>query len=246
MAPKMVTTRSKVPFSMPARSLASPSRNRQLARPAACARALPASTRLRAMSTPRTSAPSLAAGSAVVPSPQPRSSTSSPLVMPSSLTSASPLSRMLAAIRVKSPFSQSALFGFIGPVPSVDAHDELLTRWCDGDLPQTFPRRRPLSDDDRRTSDDVRRHHDVDAGGTGAEARREPAGEQRVLSSGLHITQRAQKHAAVVGRGAATQSMRVRRRVDRHVHDMQRREVGARLEYPIDVNALLGQCPGLV
>ena len=34
--------------------------------------------------------------------------------MPRSLTSASPLSRMLAAMRVKSPFSHSALFGFIG------------------------------------------------------------------------------------------------------------------------------------
>ena len=28
-------------------------------------------------------------------------------------TSASPLSRMLSAMRVKSPFSQSALFGFV-------------------------------------------------------------------------------------------------------------------------------------
>ena len=65
------------------------------------------------MSTPSTLAPSMAAGSAVVPSPHPRSRTSSPLVMPSSLTSASPLSRMLSAMRVKSPFSQSALFGFI-------------------------------------------------------------------------------------------------------------------------------------
>ena len=34
--------------------------------------------------------------------------------MPSRWTSASPLSRMLSAMRVKSPFSQSALFGFIG------------------------------------------------------------------------------------------------------------------------------------
>ena len=46
------------------------------------------------MSTPSTSAPSLAAGNAVVPSPHPRSSTLSPLVTPSPLTSASPLSRM--------------------------------------------------------------------------------------------------------------------------------------------------------
>ncbi len=37
-----------------------------------------------------------------------------PGVMPRSATSFSPLSRMLAAMRVKSPFSQSALFGFIG------------------------------------------------------------------------------------------------------------------------------------
>ena len=73
----------------------------------------PASTRLLAISTPRTLAPSRAAGSAVVPSPHPRSRTSSPLVMPSSLTSASPLSLMLSAMRVKSPFSQSALFAFM-------------------------------------------------------------------------------------------------------------------------------------
>jgi hypothetical protein len=36
-----------------------------------------------------------------------------PLVMPSDRASASPLSRMVAAMRVKSPFSQSALFGLI-------------------------------------------------------------------------------------------------------------------------------------
>ena len=65
------------------------------------------------MSTPSTSAPSFAAGKAVVPSPQPRSSTSSPSVIPNVATSASPLSRMLSAMRVKSPFSHSALFGFI-------------------------------------------------------------------------------------------------------------------------------------
>ena len=53
------------------------------------------------------------AGNAVVPSPHPRSNTLSPLVMPSRLTNSSPLSRMLAAMRVKSPFSHSALFGFI-------------------------------------------------------------------------------------------------------------------------------------
>ena len=62
-------------------------------------------------SMPSTSAPSFAAGTAVVPSPQPRSRTFIPSVTASVATSASPLSRMLAAIRVKSPFSQSALFG---------------------------------------------------------------------------------------------------------------------------------------
>lgn len=50
---------------------------------------------------------------AVVPSPHPRSSTLSPFVIPRLLTKASPLSRMLAEMRVKSPFSHSALFGFI-------------------------------------------------------------------------------------------------------------------------------------
>ena len=70
------------------------------------------------MSTPSTLAPSAAAGIAVVPSPQPRSRTSRPLVIESSLTSASPLSRMLAAMRVKSPFSHRALFGFMMLVPS--------------------------------------------------------------------------------------------------------------------------------
>ena len=58
-----------------------------------------------------------ASGNAVVPSPQPRSRTFMPCVMPSFWTSASPLSRMVAAMRVKSPFSQSALFGFIGSAP---------------------------------------------------------------------------------------------------------------------------------
>ena len=63
------------------------------------------------MSTPSTSAYHGAPpGWTVVPSPQPRSSTFNPGVIPSSLTSASPLSRMLSAIRVKSPFSHSALF----------------------------------------------------------------------------------------------------------------------------------------
>src|SRR5439155_1093696 len=46
--------------------------------------------------------------------PHPRSRTLRPFVMPSRCTSASPLSRMVAAMRVKSPFSQSALFGFMG------------------------------------------------------------------------------------------------------------------------------------
>src|ERR1700683_2906946 len=69
------------------------------------------------MSTPSTWAPSFAAGSAVVPSPHPRSKTSRPLVIASSLTNASPLSLMHAAIRVKSPFSQSALFGFTDSPP---------------------------------------------------------------------------------------------------------------------------------
>ena len=65
------------------------------------------------MLTPRTSAPSRASGNAVVPSPHPKSRTLIPLVIPRSLTKDSPLSRMLAAMRVKSPFSQSALFGFM-------------------------------------------------------------------------------------------------------------------------------------
>ena len=40
-----------------------------------------------------------------------------PWVIDSFVASASPLSRMLAAMRVKSPFSQSARFGFIAFVP---------------------------------------------------------------------------------------------------------------------------------
>src|SRR5437762_9675251 len=64
---------------------------------------------------PSTSAPSFASGNAVVPTPQARSSTLSPFVIPSRCTSASPLSRIVSAMRVKSPFSQSALFGFTGP-----------------------------------------------------------------------------------------------------------------------------------
>ncbi len=126
IAPKMLTTRSKRSSSSSCRSDASPSWNRQLARPRRCARALPAATRLLAMSTPSTFAPSLAAGNAVVPSPHPRSKTSSPLVIASSLTSASPLSRMLSAMRVKSPFSQSALFGFMGSLRFVWPLDKKL------------------------------------------------------------------------------------------------------------------------
>ena len=38
--------------------------------------------------------------------------------MPNFPTSASPLSRMLSAMRVKSPFSHNALFAFIGLFPS--------------------------------------------------------------------------------------------------------------------------------
>src|SRR5437868_6514049 len=87
-----------------------------LVRPSFAARLFPASTRFRAISTPSTSAPSFAAGNAVVPSPHPRSSTLSPFVIPNRCTSASPLSRMVAAMRVKSPFSQSALFGFMGSI----------------------------------------------------------------------------------------------------------------------------------
>src|SRR5262245_36558778 len=117
IAPKMLTTRSKESSSRPSRFEASPSWNRQLARPSACALRFPASTRLLAMSTPSTSAPSRAAGNAVVPSPQPRSRTFISWPTPMLSTSDSPLSRMLAAIRVKSPFSQSALFGFILLLP---------------------------------------------------------------------------------------------------------------------------------
>jgi len=72
------------------------------------------------MWTPSTSARSLAAGSAVVPSLHPRSSTFMPGVMPSAATSASPLSRIVSAMRVKSPFSHNALFGFIERYPSND------------------------------------------------------------------------------------------------------------------------------
>jgi len=114
IAPKMLTVRSKVPSASSWRLVASPSWNVQLVRPASTARAFPAATRFLEMSTPSTSAPSFAAGIAVVPSPQPRSSTLRPFVIPNSLTTASPLSLMVSAMRVKSPFSQSALFAFIG------------------------------------------------------------------------------------------------------------------------------------
>src|SRR5215218_7478222 len=65
------------------------------------------------MSTPSTSPPNCASGSAVVPSPQARSSTFSPFVISSDFATASPLSLIVAAMRVKSPFSHNALFGFI-------------------------------------------------------------------------------------------------------------------------------------
>ena len=55
----------------------------------------------------------VAAGRAVVPSPHPRSNTFNPGVMPSPAITASPLSRMLAAILVQLPLSQTCLkFGF--------------------------------------------------------------------------------------------------------------------------------------
>src|SRR4051812_40607189 len=113
IAPKMLTTRSKLRSGRPARLVASPSWNRHFVKPSSLARLFPASTRLHAISTPSTSAPSLADGSAVVPSPHPRSSTFNPGVTPSPATRAAPLSLMVAAMRVKSPFSHNALFGFI-------------------------------------------------------------------------------------------------------------------------------------
>ena len=97
IAPKMLTTRSKLRSASSLRLVASPSWNRQFVRPSACARLFPASTRLLAMSTPRTSAPSRAAGRAVVPSPHPRSSTFNPAVMPRPATTA------FAALRACSP-----------------------------------------------------------------------------------------------------------------------------------------------
>src|SRR5262249_39421322 len=117
IAPKILTTRSKLWSFTSFRLDASPSWNLKLARFCSLARRFPASTRLLAISTPSTSAPSFASGSAVVPSPHPRSRTLSPLVMPRLLTSASPLSRMQAAMRVKSPFSHNALFGFMASLP---------------------------------------------------------------------------------------------------------------------------------
>src|SRR5215472_4956375 len=81
---------------------------------------------------PNTSAPSFAAGNAVVPSPQPRSSTFVPFVMPSFCTSASPLSRIVSAMRVKSPFSQSALFGFTGAF--INATISLASRGGDSEI----------------------------------------------------------------------------------------------------------------
>jgi hypothetical protein len=108
IAPKMLTTRSKLWSASPCRLPASPAWKVQFASPLSWARRLPASTRFLAMSTPSTSAPSRAAGRAVVPSPQPRSRTLVPGAMPRLFASASPLERMLSAMRVKSPFSQRA------------------------------------------------------------------------------------------------------------------------------------------
>src|SRR5580765_5898967 len=65
------------------------------------------------MSIPTTSAPNRARGSAVVPSPHPRSKTRMEGLIARELTTASPDSRMNAAISVKSPFSHNALFGFM-------------------------------------------------------------------------------------------------------------------------------------
>ena len=114
MAPKIDAERSNEASGSSSSAQASPSWKRRFARPASRARAWPARTRLEAMSTPRTSAPSCAAGSAVVPSPQPRSRTRSPGATPIARTSASPLSRIVRAMRVKSPFSQRALLGLAG------------------------------------------------------------------------------------------------------------------------------------
>src|SRR4051794_27847048 len=125
IAPKMVTTRSNESSGTPSRWLASPCSKRTFSRPSSAARRVPASTRFRAMSMTTTSAPRRAAGNAVVPSPPPRSRTCIPLVIPSSLTSSSPLSRMVAAIWVKSPFSHSSWFAFtrLPPAPSfADLH----------------------------------------------------------------------------------------------------------------------------
>ena len=60
-----------------------------------------------------TSAPKRASGMAVAPSPQPRSRARSGGVIPIDSTTASPDSRMKAAISVNSPFPHSALFGFM-------------------------------------------------------------------------------------------------------------------------------------
>ncbi len=113
MAPKMLIVISNVSSANACKLEASPSWKEQLLRPAAFARLLPAATRLLAISTPVTMAPSFAEGSAVVPSPQPTSSTCIPLVIPSLDTSMLPLSRMISAMRLKSPFSHNCLFGFI-------------------------------------------------------------------------------------------------------------------------------------
>src|SRR5215217_1192727 len=93
------------------------------------------------MSTPRTSAPSRANGSAVVPSPHPRSNTCRPVRTPRLWTSASPLSRIVAAIRVKFPFSHNAWFG-LAVVPAIviespSSHE--YREWVQkGDTPQIW------------------------------------------------------------------------------------------------------------
>src|SRR5262249_60992432 len=109
---KIQTPKTTPPPKLAPRLGAPPPKTPNFLTPAPAPRLFPASTKFRAISTPWTSAPSFAAGSAVVPSPQPRSRTLSPFVIPNRLTRSSPLSRIVAAIRVKSPFSQTALFGF--------------------------------------------------------------------------------------------------------------------------------------
>src|ERR1051326_5749914 len=125
MAPKTERVRSKEWLLIPSRLHASPSWNFSRWSPACAARLFPASTRFFAMSIPTTSAPRRARGSAVVPSQQPTSRIRIGVVIPRDFTSTSPDSRMNAAISVKSPFSHSALFGFItAPFDDVDSRPE--------------------------------------------------------------------------------------------------------------------------